>query len=47
MDALIDKRAELAYLMTLRDEANYLHEKLQALLLHIQHLEQQATGKHQ
>jgi hypothetical protein len=31
LDPLVDKRAELAYLMTLRDQAQFLQQKLQNL----------------
>ena len=44
MDPIIDKRAELAYLMTLRDQAAILYQKLLSLNESVQLLEKEAIG---
>jgi hypothetical protein len=44
MDPIIDKRAELAYLMTLRDQAILLHQRLIAMNESVQFLQKESYG---
>lgn len=45
MDPIIDKRAELAYLMTLRDQVILLHQRLVAMNGSVQLLQSESYGR--